>query len=90
MNERRAAEVKGNGQYLTSSKLGPTAASANESLSTFHHHDIDIPAIHLRHFALHLHHAPPTISLGLAIFIDGLLGKNNTHSDARGMRHATQ
>jgi hypothetical protein len=34
----------------TSSKLGPTAASANESLSTFHHHDIDIPAIHLRHF----------------------------------------
>ena len=45
---------------------------------------------HLRHFALHLHHAPPTTSLGPAVLIDGLLEKNNTNSDARGMRHATQ
>lgn len=42
----------------------------------------------LRHFALHLHHAPPAAYLGFAPSIDGLLETKN-HQKRRA-RHATR
>jgi hypothetical protein len=68
------------------------AFSANESLSTFHHHDTDIPAIHLRHFRP-ASSSRATDEISRTCYINRRTTgkkKNNTPRHARGMRHATQ